>query len=185
MGRKTASSKQTFRQSFSYFKHKTLLTFLGKAVLLYCLWYVIYEIWLHPIGAIDQAVIAHTIDLSAWALRSLGYTVFTEGRLLIIANTEGLRIGDPCNGLDLFALFSGFVLAYPGSFWKKLVFIPAGILIIHVLNIMRICALSLILVYAPEYVPFNHTYTFTFIVYGFIFVLWMIWANKWGGKLTQ
>jgi hypothetical protein len=39
-------------------------------------------------------------------------------------------------------------------------------------------SLALIQYKAPEYLDFNHHYTFTVIVYAFIFLLWMIWVNK-------
>jgi exosortase/archaeosortase family protein len=53
-----------------------------------------------------------------------------------------------------------------------------GILIIHLLNIIRVIALTLLAYKAPEYLDFNHTYTFTILVYSVVFILWMIWALK-------
>ena len=80
--------------------------------------------------------------------------------------------------LVLYALFGGFVLAFPGPWQRKLWFIPLGIAIIWVLNVMRVAALALNHHYAHQSVDFNHHYTFTFIVYGCIFGLWMLWARR-------
>jgi len=104
-------------------------------------------------------------------------------RTIGIDGTHGLWIGDPCNGLTLFALFTGFIIAYPGPLKKKLWFIPVGIIAIHFINIIRIVALSLIVYYFPdpEVLDFNHTYTFTLLVYGFVFSLWYVWAGKLSG----
>jgi exosortase family protein XrtF len=99
-------------------------------------------------------------------------------RTLGIDGTHGLWIGDPCNGITLFALFTGFVIAYPGPVKRKIWFIPLGLFAIHIVNILRIVALAFITLYAPSYLEFNHTYTFTIIVYSFVFFLWMLWANK-------
>ena len=60
----------------------------------------------------------------------------------------------------------------------KLIFIPIGILIVHGLNLLRLVALALIVVYHPDSLQFNHKYTFTILVYVCIFFLWMIWVKK-------
>ena len=161
-------------------EHRSLLLFLGTALLLYVIWYILYELWLHPQGHLDHAVIDNTIWAATGLLKALGYGVAAEGRIIAIEGTEGLYIGDPCNGVDLFALFSGFILAFPGPWQHKLWYLPVGILAIHLLNILRVVALSLILVYAPMTLEFNHTYTFTFLVYGFIFLGWIVFANRFG-----
>lgn len=36
----------------------------------------------------------------------------------------------------------------------------------------------MIALYAPQYLNFNHTYTFTFIAYSVVFGLWILWVNK-------
>ena len=45
-------------------------------------------------------------------------------------------------------------------------------------NITRIISLALIAHYYPQYLNFNHTYTFTFVAYAIVFALWMLWVNK-------
>ena len=99
-----------------------------------------------------------------------------------IDGTHGVLIGAPCNGLNLFALFAGFIIIFPGKIIQKLIFIPIGILIIHVINIFRLVALALVVLYKPESLEFNHKYTFTIVVYAFIFVMWIIWVNKFAIK---
>jgi exosortase family protein XrtF len=117
-------------------------------------------------------------------LALLGYEVIPQGlygegiRTAGIDGSHGVWVGDSCNGLTLFALFAGFVFAFPGPVIKKLWFIPAGLVAIHLLNVLRVTALALIQYYAPQYLEFNHTYTFTIIVYGFVFALWYLWATK-------
>ena len=158
--------------------------FLLKALLLYVAWYLVYELWLHPLGIIDTLVIDNLIKSGEFIISHLGYTLIPEPdpkwaiRTLGIDGTHGIWIGDPCNGITLFALFVGFVIAYPGPLKTKLWFIPLGLLSIHLVNIIRIVALVFITLLAPDYLEFNHTYTFTIIVYSYVFMLWMIWANK-------
>lgn len=162
-------------------KNKAFL-FLAKFLLLFILWYVVYELWLHPQGGLDRLVINNSIFFTKYLLELLGYESFTNSsetiRVIGIDGTHGIWIGDPCNGLSLFALFTGFILAYPGPVKHKLWYIPAGILAIHILNIIRVLSLTLIVYHAPEHLDFNHTYTFTIFVYGFIFLFWLIWVNR-------
>jgi exosortase family protein XrtF len=156
--------------------------FLIKALLLYAAWFLVYELWLHPRQTLDLWVIDITIAMSKWILELLGYTVFTGSeRLIGIDGVPGLWVGDNCNGLVLFALFTGFVIAYPGPVMRKLVYIPVGILILQILNVIRIVVLAIIQTYSLEMTQFNHTYTFTIIIYGTIFGLWMYWVNRLSG----
>jgi exosortase family protein XrtF len=127
----------------------------------------------------DLFVIDKTVAVSKWILEGLGYTVFTgSDRLIGIDGTGGLWIGDNCNGIALFSLFTGFIIAYPGNWKKKLYFIPLGILMIEILNILRVVFLAILDTHSRTWTEFNHTYTFTIIIYGFIFFLWMLWTNK-------
>ena len=157
---------------------KPVLRFLLTASGLYLLWYILYDLWIHPAGWLDNFIIKNSILLSKFVLSFAGYGVFISDRLIGIENSGGVWIGDPCNGVALFALFAGFIIAYPGKASMKLLFIPLGILSIHLLNVLRIISLLLIQNYAPSVLDFNHTYTFTFLVYGYIFILWMIWVKK-------
>jgi exosortase family protein XrtF len=162
-----------------------LYRFLTKAVFLYVIWYVLYDLLLHPQGALDMAVIRNLETLSRGILDMLGFSTIEESqvdniRTIGIDGTHGVWIGDPCNGLTLFALFTGFLLAYPGPIKHKLWYLPVGLIAIHLINVIRIAGLALI-VYIfpdPDVLDFNHTYTFTIFVYSFVFLLWYIWATK-------
>lgn len=161
------------------FLKNPISAFLIKALLLYAAWFFIYEMWLHPRQTLDLFVIDTSIRPSKWILEALGYEVFTgSDRLIGIQGVPGLWVGDNCNGIALFALFAGFIIAYPGPWKKKLLYIPVGILLLQVLYIIRIVVLAIIQTYSLEMTEFNHTYTFNIIIYGFIFFMWMRWVNK-------
>lgn len=152
---------------------------LSRLFLLYIGWFMVYNLWLHPKEIIDLPVIDNTIVISKAVLESFGYTVFTGAdRLIGIDGSGGLWIGDKCNGITLFAVFAGFILAFPGPAKHKFWFIPAGILAIHLLNILRVIILAILDVYSRAWTEFNHTYTFNILIYGFIFLLWIWWVNR-------
>ncbi len=94
---------------------------------------------------------------------------------------HGVWIGEPCNGVKVFGLFSIFIIAFPGSWKKKLWFVPMGIFIIHTMNAIRIAILTIISAENPTALDFNHNITFQVVVYGLIFILWYWWVQKYSG----
>ena len=163
------------------------LRFLVISSVVYLLLYFIYEFIIKKYTFIDQSFIRVIINSANILLQSLGYRTFTvlgdnEFQSIGIDGSNGVWIGAACNASTLFFLFTVYVLAYPGHQKSKIWFVPLGILSIHVLNVLRVSALAIIAFYKPDYLDFNHTYTFTFLVYGYIFFLWMLWSNKFAIK---
>ncbi|WP_071884519.1 exosortase X [Hymenobacter sp. APR13] len=159
----------------------SLRRFLLLAVGMYLVWFFGYEQWLRDANQLDPALSRNIAQASTWLLQALGFPASLNAsspQLLLIEQKPAVFVGNPCNGLVLYALFTGFVLAYPGPVVRKLWFIPTGMLLIYLLNVLRVAALALNHLYAHKSVDFNHHYTFTFIVYGCIFLLWMWWARR-------
>jgi exosortase family protein XrtF len=146
-------------------------------------WYLFYEFALHPWGKLDLWLIDDLKQKSEWVLTSLGYTLLPESenaeqmRFVGIDGGSYLWIGDPCNGLNLFAVFTIFILAFPGRSQAKWWFVPAGILVIHIINALRIAVLSILASINYELFNFQHDYTFYVIVYGIVFLMWHIWVK--------
>jgi len=174
-----------------YITENKILFFLLKAFGLYLFWYILYDLWLHPKSTLDNLISTNLVYWSSLIIKSLGFIAIdsvaasSENITVIgIDGTHGLWVGDPCNGITLFALFVGFIIAYPGKIKNKLWFIPLGLLSIHIINILRIVSLCLIVLYKPDSLAFNHTYTFTILVYAYVFWLWLIWSNKYANQLN-
>ena len=92
--------------------------------------------------------------------------------------SHGVWIGEPCNGIKVFGLFAIFILSFRGDLIKKLIFVPLGILIIHILNITRIALLTYISAVNPYILDFNHNITFQLFIYGSMLALWYLWIIK-------
>ncbi len=171
-------------------KQNRFLKFLVSASVIYVSLYLIHEFIIKKHTHIDHDFIKHIILSSDKVLIWLGYDTFTrigdtDYPGIGIDGSDGVWVGASCNALTLFFLFAVFVFAYPGHQKSKWWFIPLGILAIHILNILRVVALALLSLYNPGILDFNHTYTFTFIVYAFIFFLWMTWVNKFSNRTTD
>lgn len=144
--------------------------------------YFLYEIYLSSHTNLDEYIIHNLILLTEKALSIfhiplIQYSEETFKSRVGIQGSTGLFIGKPCNGYALFSLFIAFIIAFPGSIKHKLWFIPCGLVAIHVINAFRVIALVIIVNKKPEWLEFNHDYTFTILVYAFVFVLWWTWIN--------
>lgn len=159
------------------------LKFIINAGAWYLVLYLIYQFVVKKYTYYDQKFIGTIIESADFVLQNLGYTTFKvlqdrDMQVIGIDGSNGVWVGSNCNAIPLFSLFSVFIFAYPGHQKNKLWYIPLGIILIHLLNIIRVVALAFIANYAPNYLDFNHTYTFTFLVYAFIFGTWVFWINK-------
>ncbi len=164
--------------------------FLIKAVLLYAGCYFLYEFVIKKYTQIDQFFIRFIINCSEFLLKMMGFITFSskevdDFQVFGIDGSNGVWIGGPCNGITLMFLFAIFIIAYPGSIKNKAWFLPLGIIAVFILNLIRIVGLAIIALYYPENLDFNHTYTFTFIAYSFVFYLWMLWVNKYATNKTS
>ena len=167
----------------SFFKNPAV-RFVFFCFVLYIIWYLVYELWLHPIRFLDKPVVQSIVFLSEKILTFFGYELVDFTRIdsnisaIGIDASHGVQIGDPCNGISIFALFSGFIIAFPGPWLRKLIYVPLGVGIIYIANLLRIVILCLIAYYAPESLEFNHNYTFTVIVYSIVIFLWYLWIKR-------
>ena len=161
--------------------NRLLFRFLLVAVAMYVAWFIGYETWLGPDGRLDTMLCTQIAGASVGLLRAVGFdatVAATNAQLVVMNGQPSVMVYPACNGLVLYALFGGFVLAFPGPWRRKAWFIPAGIALIWGLNILRVAALALNFHYAHQSVDFNHHYTFNVVVYSFIFGLWMLWARR-------
>lgn len=165
---------------------KPLFKFLFLFIFLYSIFYFLHEWYVKTYTLWDQKFITHIISMSDFFLKLLGYKTFKnfndkEIQVLGIDGSNGVWVGSPCNAIPLFILFAAFIIPFPGRHKHKWWFIPTGIVFIHFANIIRVVALCMIAYHSPFSLDFNHTYTFTFLVYLFIFMLWVLWVKKFSG----
>ena len=88
------------------------------------------------------------------------------------------RIVEGCNAMSIMILFVSFVIAFKGKLKQTILFLLAGILIIHILNVVRIALLSIALFYYPQFEHILHGVIFPLFIYGVVFGLWVFWVQK-------
>lgn len=145
------------------------------------LWAIGVAYGLGGTSSLDAALCRQLAASSAWSLRALNWpaSVAPDNRYLLLLNGQPtVVVGAPCDGLVLYALLAGFVLAYPGPAMRRLWFIPLGILGLWLLNVVRIMALALNHRYSPETFEFDHHYAFSAVAYAALGGLWLLWTRQ-------
>ena len=175
---------------------KTVKAFLFKALAILIVWKIVYLAFLLPTRLLDKPLTFSVGSATAWFLNvcthSGGYTtqsvvgnvVTDTGPTLMplqkvyFRGRDIVSIEDTCNALELFVLYAGFIVCMPAKTLRKVLFIAGGIMAIYIVNVLRCSGVAYLIIYAPKYADFAHHYVFTFIVYGFIIALWLIFSKK-------
>jgi exosortase family protein XrtF len=172
-------------------KNRQIVVFVSTALILLALWVLMTTVFPQTVASWHAAIIRPQADVTSFVLKLFGYHVDQDYMVngcearIVFARGGYVCLGTGCSGLELFLLFTGFILLMRGSLLNKLWFIPAGMLAILVLNVIRLVVLSVIYYHTPEYLEFNHKYTFVIVVYGAIFGMWLLWVNKYTGRVRR
>ena len=159
-----------------------MVLFLGT----YFLLTVLYALYLQVSkgGSYPPDYITHLVaKQSSTLINSFGYdasVVPHEAQPTMKLFVEGFylaRIIEGCNAISVIILFIAFVMAFAQRFRKTLFFILAGAVIIYTINILRIAILAIALYRHPEYEQTLHGVVFPGIIYGIVFLLWMLWVR--------
>ena len=166
--------------------NKFIIIFLLKAIGVYAVWYVLYDLWLKKSGAFDNWVIDGIISATFTLLTFLNYNVNVDYHDIGITGAfSNIVVGPGCNGVELYALFAGFVLIFEGSWKHKVWFIPVGVLVIYFFNVLRVAGLAINGLYSLARLEFNHKYTYTILMYMLTFIGWMIWVKYFAGSKAK
>ncbi len=170
-----------------FIQYKPFLFFLGKFLLSYLVLTIAYESYLNrfdseksEVDGFTEIVANQTItllqlfDSNAYQMLNL-----EASSIKLFYNKKYIaQIIEGCNGLSVIILFIAFVIAFTGNLKHTVFFILLGSLLIHILNIIRIALLCILIFEFPEYEEILHSVIFPLIIYGFVFLLWVIWVNK-------
>lgn len=180
----------------SYFNQfRPFFVFLLKFFLVYACLSILYKLYLnqfedpllYKVDGLTQMVANQTQKLLEFLNFDCKLHLHeTESSVKLMLNGKYLsRIVEGCNAVSVMILFAAFVVAFTGKLKHTLLFILGGIIIIHVLNILRIALLNIALLYYPESQEILHGVVFPLFIYGVVFGLWVIWVNKYSLYATE
>ncbi|MCI2229169.1 exosortase family protein XrtF [Polaribacter sp. MSW13] len=131
-------------------------------------------------ASITTKVAEHTVDF----LEMIGYyadSIQHDKELsvkLLIENQYTARVIEGCNSISIIILFISFIVAFAGSIKATILFSFFGSLFIYIINVLRIAFLTIMLYKYPDQQELLHNLVFPAIIYGAVFLLWVIWVNK-------
>jgi exosortase family protein XrtF len=96
---------------------------------------------------------------------------------LIVRDVFVARIIEGCNAISIIILFIAFVVGFAGKAKTTILFIISGSILIYTANILRIAAITIGLYKLPDYQHLLHDFLFPTLIYGLIFLLWIIWIK--------
>ncbi|MGO4822714.1 MULTISPECIES: exosortase family protein XrtF [unclassified Flavobacterium] len=167
------------------FLYKPFLLFLSKFFLTYIVLTLFYQLYLdgfseNAVDGITQAVSKNT----ALLLNTISNGANIEKKelepyiILIYKQRYIARVIEGCNAISVIILFIAFIVAFSGKLKTTLLFIFGGSLVIYILNVFRIALLVILLYKYPNQSHILHDALFPLFIYGVVFLLWIIWINK-------
>ena len=174
--------------------YKPFLLFLGKFLLTYLLLTFVYQTYLgqfdvnkNETDSFTKLVAQQTEDVLLFFncdVKTLPNS--KEPAVNLYYNQKSIaRIIEGCNALSVIILFISFITAFSGKLKPTLLFIVGGSLLIHILNVTRIALLCVLMYYFPKQQHLLHGVVFPLFIYGVVFILWIIWVNKFSKYATK
>ena len=105
----------------------------------------------------------------------------TPKKALILLEYNQLVVAkmiEGCNSVSVIILFVSFIVAFSGKLKPTLFYVLGGSIFIYALNVIRIGLLCSALYWLPQHKTILHDVVFPLFIYGIVFVLWVVWVNK-------
>jgi len=104
---------------------------------------------------------------------------------LIINNKYLARITEGCNSVSVIILFVSFIMAFSGKPKTTFIYMLSGSVLIYSVNLIRIVFFSISLYHYPWRKDILHMVIFPAIIYGMVFLLWIIWVNRFSNMIRK
>ncbi len=169
----------------SYFDVGLFFVLIFSFHFLYLFWNEGLDFW--PIkGAVDKLFIwasALLFDQSTWTLEHIfGMDFFTYGQTIGFLNHEDtysyVTVAPECTSLKQWMHWLFLMLIFPGPWKHKAWYIPLGLVIVEFTNVVRVVGIALFLRPFPHDFALAHDVIFKIMFYVVIFLMWMIWVER-------
>ncbi|UUC45740.1 exosortase family protein XrtF [Flavobacterium cerinum] len=177
-----------------YVQYKPFFIFLIKFLLLYIVLTVVYKFYLNQYDAEKLEVDGLTTSVALQVEQSLlifDQPVTTKPStrdasvVILLRDKPIARVIEGCNAISIMILFAAFIFAFSSKWKKTLLYIVIGIGIIHILNVLRITLLTIALDRYPKQQHLLHGVVFPLFIYGVVFLLWILWVQKFSGYAAK
>lgn len=107
-----------------------------------------------------------------------GNVVKLGNDVLGFSNGHSVHIVWACSGIKQAYIFTCIILCSRGKWRDKAWFIPSGILVCFLINVVRITILVAVIEHNYETFVILHEYVLKYLFYGIIFLMWVLWQEK-------
>nr|WP_172625798.1 archaeosortase/exosortase family protein [Algibacter amylolyticus] len=175
-----------FKKLYKLFPFTVRLIFI-KALLFYVLCKFLFSLDLRAvnyhlsenIGTYSTKVLNTFTNSSNFSVkREYAKKYYTELPQIYFNDIKVVYIADGCNGLFVLMLYMGLIFCFPSKFWRKILYLISGILIIHILNIFRCAGLAYINLHHQTYFDLAHRYLLKWAIYSVIVIIWMFYIRN-------
>ncbi len=166
--------------------------FLKRALLIFVIWKLLYGFFLYPSRFPDKQL-THLISAGTEQILSKIYPDmnFMVGETceldsdkqffcydyVMMGHQKIIVIADGCNGLELIALYAGFLFCIPAAIGKMTAYTILGIAMIGICNILRCAGLAWMNFHHYTLTGLAHHYVFKVVIYGLIFGVWIFYSR--------
>lgn len=160
-------------------------------IILIMSFHYLYLLWQHfgywPLGETINRLFVDASTLlfnqCCWTLQHIfGQDIETFQHTIRVMNNDDywsyVTVAPECTSLKQWLHWLFLMLLFPGPWKHKLWYIPLGLVIIELTNVLRVTGILLLLIPFPENFDFFHNYIFKIFFYVIIFLMWMIWEEK-------
>lgn len=167
-----------------YQDFKPSILFLAKFIGLYLVLNILYGFYLDAskgeADLVTRWVTGQTAEILSWYNEEISTGPKEDLKSIYIFKGEHavLSVYEGCNGLNVMIIFISFLIAYGNISKRMLWFIPTGLLLIHLFNLLRIILLFHVTLSMPDFLYFSHKYLFTAFIYIAVFLSWALWIFK-------
>lgn len=167
--------------------YKPFLIFLGKFLLTYLFLTFVYQMYLNQFDSKKCELDDFTILVAHQTEQLMLYfdcDVKTQNNIkepavnFFYKQKHIARVIEGCNALSVIILFIAFIIAFSGKVKPTIIFIIGGSILIHLLNVTRIALLTKLMYDYPQHIHLMHGVLFPLFIYGVVFILWVVWVNK-------
>ena len=113
-------------------------------------------------------------------------TTINAQRLIAAVNKEGgwarVIVAPECASLKQWLHWIFLMAIFPGPWKHKLWYIPAGLVVIEWINVVRVCGILLMQIPWPNSFHIAHDYIFKVFFYFIIFLMWVLWVERFYNK---
>ena len=141
----------------------------------------------YHVSPITELVANHSVTLGnmlGFHFSSLADTTSLSVKLLT-DNHHVANIVEGCNAISVIILFLAFIIAFSGKLKYIIGYGIWGVISIYVLNIFRIVLITVALDKYPQHSGFLHQIVFPAIIYGYTFLLWVLWVRYFTEKKSK